>query len=77
MELDYRSDALAHLGAVQASVAGLRDLYADATATYDAPDKRRVAAFYDDIRQGIKLAEVYALLSIGERLDALVQRLEG
>lgn len=60
----HGQQALDHLAAVSATTHHLERLH-------EGPyvDRREVAAAYDSIRQGLKIAEVHALLAIASALE--------
>jgi hypothetical protein len=55
-----------HIAATRAAMDQVEHLHA--TTPYD---RGAIAAAYDSIRQGVKLAEVHALLHIGEQLEQI------
>ena len=63
--------ATAHLEAIDTYAENLREEYAKAR-----PDLDTVRFLNASIGRGLKLAEVHALLNIGEQLDRLATRLE-
>lgn len=65
----HRERALDALAAVQSSVDHLDELHRrkDQALPFDS---RQVAATYDEIRVGLKRAEVHALLAISEAIGA-------
>lgn len=67
----HRERALNHIEAVQAHSAALDDLYSSPERV--AP--HLVGKAHDKLRQSVKLAQVHALLYIGDQVAAVVKRL--
>ena len=64
----HRDRALRHL---EASLAA-RDALSDLFATGRPVDRARIAHLHDEVRLGVKLAQVNALLAVEDQLAALV-----
>jgi hypothetical protein len=62
----HASAARDHIAATRAAMDQVDHLHA--TRPHD---RAAIAAAYDSIRQGMKLAEVHALLHIGEQLEQI------
>lgn len=63
----HRDRALNHLAAAQTS----NDLLADLYRSGETVDRRHIAELHEQVRLGVKLAQVQALLAIGEQLEVL------
>lgn len=61
----HSQTALAHLDAVRETAAHIEDLHSDPHRT----DRAEIAKGYDQIRQGLKIAEVHALLAVAEAVE--------
>jgi plasmid stabilization system protein ParE len=64
--LSHRETSLAHLDAVVQTAAYVNDIHNGP----DRPgDRAEIARGYDAIRQGLKIAEVHALLAVAEAVE--------
>lgn len=61
----HHDRALAHLEAARASNDALADIYARGNSI----DRGHIAELHAQVRLGVKLAQVEALLAIGQRLE--------
>lgn len=60
----HTEEALARLAAVQATADHINDLHRGPQV-----DRAEVAKSYDAIRQGLKIAEIHALLAVAEAVE--------
>lgn len=63
--------SLAHIQAVTDARERLRDVYAEAHQRDERPAVAQIAVLHGQIGDGLKLAEVHALLAIGEAVQNL------
>lgn len=66
--ISHRETALDHLEAVRHTAAHVNDLHGGPRV-----DRAEVAKGYDAIRQGLKIAEVHALLAVAEAIEKTTQ----
>ena len=64
--ISHRDKSLQHVDAVVQTAAFVNDLHSGREHTANRAD---IARGYDSIRQGLKLAEVHALLAIAEAIE--------
>lgn len=72
--LGHRTSSLDHLAASLAAHDALAELYATARGA-EVP-RHHIAHLHDEVRLGVKLAQVHAILSVEARLAALVPATE-
>jgi hypothetical protein len=72
--LSHRETSLAHLDAVVQTAAHINDLHNE--GHLPGRDHRAdIARGYDSIRQGLKIAEVHALLAVAEAVEKAQPRI--
>lgn len=65
--ISHRDKSLQHVEAVVQTAAYVNDLHAERE---HAANRADIARGYDSIRQGLKLAEVHALLAVAEAIES-------